>query len=400
MTPLLLYLEDAPLGPGVAGTGLSKAFNATFSGLVSEATRICVVQTHQPVDTADFVEEWHTLPSWAAPRVDWVLARLCARLPWSHARRAAALHGRWIAWRLRRALPNLLPPGTRMLAPIGVDPLTLVRADSMARSLSANFEPYLVDDLQYHPSNSRWRADLANALTRLLRSAARVYSITDGLGDLLHTRHDVRPVTLHLVAASASAALGETPDAKREESGAFAFFLGSVNHLYAAGLKLLIEQVTELRQATGQALTIRISSSTAQVRAELGDVPPWVIVGPIADHAQLHQEIAAATLCFLPYSFAENAKNMVESSFPSKLIDYLAHANAILVLAPESAVPYRLLRDHDLPYICASTASLREHLAALLQERPMLTSRYRRLLDEQFSVAAMRRTLDFGDDAV
>jgi hypothetical protein len=396
LTPLLLYLEDAPLGPGVAATGLSKAFNATLKGLVADTTRVCIVQTHQLVEPSLFLEEWRAQPAWAAPRFDWLLARLCARLPWMLASLAASLHGRWIAWRLRRAMPSLLPPRTRLLAPIGIDPLTLVRADSIARSLSADLEPYLVDDLQYHPANRRWKADLGNALSRMLQNAKRTYCITDGLGDLLHVRHAVRPRTLNLVAASP---LAVVPHSQQVPEAAFAFFLGSINHLYAEGLNYLIEQVAELRQATGQALTIRISSSPAQVRAELGEVPSWVLVGSIADHTQLHMEMAAATFCYLPYSFTEEARSMVESSFPSKMIDYLAHANAILVLSPESAVPYRLMLDHDLPFTCASPSLIREQLVTLLNKRPILSSHYRCLLDELFSVRAMRLTLDLQDAA-
>lgn len=394
MNPILIYLEDAPLGPGIAAAGLSKAFNPTFKGLVSDTTRVCVVQTHQLVDPIYFVDEWLALPAWAAPPADWVLARFYARLPWPLAYHAARIHGRWIAYRLRRAFQHLLPPGIRILAPIGSDPLTLVRADSLARSLSAHIEPYLVDDLQYHPANTRWQADVGNALSRLLSRATRVYSITDGLGALLHARHAVRPQTLHLVAASASAA---TPHAQRQSHGAFAFFLGSINHLYAQGLRLLIDQVAELRTATGRDLTIRVSSSSAQVNAELGNVPHWVLVGPIADNSQLYQEIADASFCFMPYTFAEEAKSMVESSFPSKMIDYLAHANAIVVFSPASAVPFRLLHEHNLPYVCANPTMLREHLHRLLEQDSTPTPPYRFLLDQLFSVAAMRRTLGFQD---
>lgn len=392
----MLYLEDAPLGPSVAATGLSKAFNATFSALVSYATGVCIVQTHQHLDSSHFVEEWRCQPAWAASRLSWMLARLYARLPWHLARLAASFHGRYIAWRLRLAFKVALPPGTRILAPIGVDPLTLVRADSLARCLFANLEPYLVDDIQNHPSNHLWQADLGDALSCLLQRAARVYTITDGLGDLMQARHAVRPITLHLVAAST----GEQASCSRENSGrTFAFFLGSVNHLYAEGLRRLIEQVAEMRLATGQDLTIRMSSSPEQVMKELGEVPPWVIVGPIADQAQLHQEIVEATFCYLPYSFSEDARSMVESSFPSKMIDYLAHANAILVLAPISAVPFRLLSEHRMPYTCSNPDMLSEQLYTLLEERPMLSAKYRDLLVHLFSVTAMRRTLGFPDTA-
>jgi hypothetical protein len=181
--------------------------------------------------------------------------------------------------------------------------------------------------------------------------------------------------------------------------GAFAFFLGSINHLYADGLHCLIDQVAKLRQTTGKELTIRVCSTHAQVNKELGVVPPWVVLGSIANQTQLHMEMAAATFCFMPYSFAEEARSMVVSSFPSKMIDYLAHANAILVFSPEYAVPYRLLLDHELPFTCTTPKLLSEQLLALLNERPRLNSHYRQLLDQLFSVRAMRLVLCLRDRA-
>lgn len=393
--PLLIYLEDAPLNSRIVGTGLSKAFNATLRGLVSDATRVCVVQTHQSVDPAHFSEDWCEQPAWAAPRLDWVLARIYTRLPWPLARQAATLHGRWIALRLQRAMPGLLPAGTRVFSPVGVDPLTLVRGESLAQALFSDFEPYLVDDLQHHPANTRWYADLAGALPDLLSRSARVYCITDGLSDLLRARHGVQAHTLRLVAEAASMGSADFTNISRKIDGHFAFFLGSINHLYAAGLKLLVSQVDELRQASRQDLTIRVSSNADQVRAALGQVPSWVILGSISDHDQLKREIATSNFCFLPYSFADEAKSMVETSFPSKIIDYLAYANAILVLAPESSVPFKLLHDHGLPYACSTPLSMHQHLTTLLYKRPNLNHRYQDILKQLFSVAAMRRTLKF-----
>jgi len=395
MSPLLLYLEDAPLGPHVAGTGLSKAFNATLSGLVSDSTRVCVAQTHQYVAPSHFAQEWCAQPAWAAPQADWVLARVCARLPWPLARRTAALHGRWLAHRLRARMPGLLPAETRVLTPVGIDPLTLIRAEALSKALSAHFEPYLVDDLQHHPANAHLQDHLGKVLTDVLGRASRVYSITDGLGDILRQRHRVQARTLHLVA---SVTPGSQP--AEEDLGApmrishFAFFLGSINHLYAEGLKQLIDLVGQMRQASGQDLTIRMSSASEQVQAELGQVPPWVIVGPIADHAELSRQIAGSTFCFLPYSFDDGARSMTETSFPSKMIDYLAYARGILVYGPESCVPVRLMVDNNLPLVASTVTTLNHCLQQLALAPVDHSPAYKQAIDRNFSPAAMRGALN------
>jgi hypothetical protein len=391
---LILYLEDAPVADGLSSTGLNKAFNATLKGLASDYLCLCIVQTHQLIEPRYFVKEWRAQPAWAGHYSDWLIAKLCLRLPWLLARRGASLHGRWIAWRLQRVFPGLLPPGTRLLVPIGIDPLTLVRADSLARNLSAELEPYLVDDILNHPANIRWRDDLSIALSQFLHKAKKIYCISHGLSHLTFVRHGIRPKTLYLVADSLRAGKFNH---HRTDRDAFAFYLGSINHLYADGIRHLIEQVACLREATGQDLKIRICSAHSQVRDQIGAVPQWVIVGRISDESQLHREMTTATFCFLPYSFDVWARSMVDSSFPSKMIDYLAYANAILVFSPDSASPYQLLSSFNLPYVSSNPAMLAEQLLYLLNEQPCLTKGYRDVLDTMFSVTAMRRTLGIED---
>ena len=393
--PFLIYLEDAPLNKCMAGTGLSKAFNATLSGLASELTRLCIVQTHQYFSPQDFAEDWSSQPAWVAPQADRLVARFCAFLPWRLACLLAKLHGRSIARRLRQALPGLLPAGARLFSPVGVDALTLVRGESIANALSAGFEPYLVDDIESHPSNMHWQGELSDALTKLLNRATRIYSITDGLSSLLHKRYQVEVCTLHLAADLPELSADKKNSCLQKTNPNFAFFLGSINHLYSAGLRLLIQQVDELREQSQSNLTIRISSSPDQVRDALGLVPSWVIVGQVQDQNQLQHEISESTFCFLPYSFTQESRSMVESSFPSKMIDYLTHANAILIFGPESSTPVQFLRDHNLPYACTTSKSMREHLLLLLNDRPELNMRYRIILSQVFSVETMRQTLKF-----
>ena len=77
------------------------------------------------------------------------------------------------------------------------------------------------------------------------------------------------------------------------------------------------------------------------------------------------------------------------------MIDYLTHANAILIFGPESSTSVKFLRDHNLPYACTTLKSMREHLLLLLNERPALNMRYRIILSRVFSVETMRQTLKF-----
>lgn len=65
------------------------------------------------------------------------------------------------------------------------------------------------------------------------------------------------------------------------------------------------------------------------------------------DQKTLQNEIAAADILFLPFSFREEQRHATERAFPAKTADYLASGKPILVLAPEYSSVARYLRRHD-----------------------------------------------------
>ena len=148
-----------------------------------------------------------------------------------------------------------------------------------------------------------------------------------------------------------------------------------------------------MRKVHKKNLLIRLSSSSQQAYLQLGSIPHWVITGSIPSSATMRQEIMQSTFCYLPYSFSSETRDMTTSSFPSKLLDYLLDAKAIVVHAPNCSTPYRLFADSGLPFIASDEFELKNCMIDLVDKIVDLNSDYRKLLDSRFSAESFLEAL-------
>jgi hypothetical protein len=380
---MIAYLEDAPADTGTAARGLSKAIIPLLRSIDGDIRRYVVNQTHSRLSARN-------MPAFVREKLDeapeaGALARNAWKLP--------------LLFPLPVGLPLMARLGPRqpsarraevasiLWAPIGVDPGTLVRAWALARRSGLKLHLYFVDDVETHPSNAG-TARLGSLIARILRDADRVYTITAELGALFTARYGVKTRALPLIPEPAE----NTPAAP--QALIFAAYLGSINHLYEDGLRQLIAATRTLRERSGQDLRLRFFSDERQVRQICdGDMPAWITPGPENDDAVIHRQLAAATLCFLPNSFAEDARTMVSTSFPSKLLDYLVCARAIVVFAPDYAIARKIFAAEAIPHVVASAPDLLEALAALVAGTHDARDTYLSLVARHFSGDTVQRAL-------
>lgn len=84
-------------------------------------------------------------------------------------------------------------------------------------------------------------------------------------------------------------------------------------------------------------------------------------------HEDIAKVVAQADLAFLPLSFDPGMRHVVETSFPSKIAEYLAAGVPILVHAPRYSTVSRYCRQHDCGFVVdePSEDSLRDALKRL-----------------------------------
>lgn len=370
--PFCIYLEDAPVVASCPATGLSKALVPMLRELSPRTRRVFIVQTHRRHDNS-CIERTGQGELVATGGFDFALGRIAARLPFRLGVLCARLHGAWLGLRMRAREPG--GPGAVLWSAIGVDPLSLVRGASCARWMGAAFEPYLVDDIETHPANAA-KDGLNLVLRRVLQASRHVYAITPELGSRCHVRYGVQVTPLPLTAETA-----EPTDTGKGSASYFAAYLGSINHLYEEGLRLLINEVGNLRERTGKPLRVRVIAPVGDVSRLLGRaVPDWVVCGVEVEQAALAEALAGSEFCYLPYSHAESARIMATSSFPSKLLDYLASARQIVVFAPQGSVPFNFFHREGLDFVTDSESDLRAHLAKLASTGAGRSGTYRAAL--------------------
>ena len=72
-------------------------------------------------------------------------------------------------------------------------------------------------------------------------------------------------------------------------------------------------------------------------------------VMPFATEFEMANAINSCGAGYVPYSFAPHFRRMTETSFPSKLFEYLAYAKKIVVWAPEYSSAAQFFMRHKLP---------------------------------------------------
>lgn len=374
---IFVYLESAPVDDSVPAPGL---YHASVPILKSIADKIATIALY-PRDRRYGLGSVHP-----------ALRPLCRRLP---------LFFLWLRPLRRRLLPDDFENGTvarivggwarrsgaaHIFSLEGSDPEVLARVGAIAEHAGLPFSVYLVDDIESTMRlNGRTESDIARTMASMRKTlvgAHHVFAITDELGALLHKQFGITTVTLRLAL--------EPPPTRGSSRRDQIFFLGSINFLYLSALRTLLEIVKRLRAETGRDITVRF---THDMPTALDPLPDFVHAAPIVDANAMMEEISTSLFAFLPYGREPELRTMVETSFPSKSMEYLAHARSIVVYAPDYSNSVRFFQKASLPAITLTPQALEQEIRRQLAAPADHAAQYRAYLAAQHSPRTVRETL-------
>ncbi|HEV2674608.1 MAG TPA: hypothetical protein VGV37_08705 [Aliidongia sp.] len=382
---ILIYVEDIPVGQNTVAHGLHRAAGPILKSVQGDVEKIAIYPTHAWFPRHDFdldlVDSCLTLGLWAT-----FLSKLSRRLPFLRRFLGTTVPLRSLAFRLRRSKADII------LAIVGSSAETIERAALLSRLLGKPYALYLVDDFLL-PLRLAGQAEAAidlvrKSATRCLRGARRIFTITDGLGELITTEYGVASTTLHLAF--------EAQQRQQRPVKPQIFYLGSVNFLYADGLKALFVIIESLRRELRVDLTLRMTAQAGAARAILGELPDFVVAAPIPDGQMLGQELATSLFAYLPYSFASEHRQMISSSFPSKTLEYFAQARSIVVHGPVYGTSTEYFRKYELPTVTETLEDLERVVRDHLDVAPDHGALYAGALERNHSVAAAGNTIRSG----
>jgi hypothetical protein len=252
---------------------------------------------------------------------------------------------------------------------------------------------YLVDDFlsgAQLSGNKRNEKFANHGLKGLLRHASTVFVISQGFGERIKKLYGVESNVLPLPYF-----YDEPKEHLQADQSRYILFLGSISHFYLDGLRLLAKWLDDYNEDAKDKVFLRFTQDNADfVRHEVGDYR--CIVSKRCDSdLELYSTVHWAQFCFAPYSFEERYRIMVSTSFPSKLLDYLANAQNIIVFGPAYSSSAQYFKAHGLSGVYLTKADFKkaflENLKSICPEDH--SADYRRVLSEHHSLKEIRSIL-------
>jgi len=232
--------------------------------------------------------------------------------------------------------------GALVAAPDRVEDLPI--AFAISRLAGTRFYPYLFDDYA-----TKWRHPREQAFARrsepiLLKRAAGVIVPNEHLGEELRRRHGVE-ATVVMNPYDAAAYEPHRREHVRERHGpAAVVFTGAVYHAHYGAFRNLLEALALLGPQVARLHLHTASDPVLLARQGLSGPIEFHPHAPAEAMPPIQQE---ADVLFLPLAFDSPYPEIVRTSAPAKMAEYLAAGRPILVHAPADSFVSSYFRRHS-----------------------------------------------------
>ena len=202
-----------------------------------------------------------------------------------------------------------------------------------------------------------------------LGGASKVWTISEGFAEYLNRKY---PVEARWLPVPSALEPRKRPIAHwaKDEVKRCIVFCGGINALYEEPLRDLYAEIVEFNTSNTEGITyfleLLVYGNPEPFLATLPD-RRFILLRVGAGTEVRLKRMSSASACFLPYSFGENQRTMVTTSFSCKILEYYASAVPILVYGPAYASIPRLFRGENLPFCAISRSELRRNLHSLNQ---------------------------------
>jgi hypothetical protein len=239
---------------------------------------------------------------------------------------------------------------TWLFCSCGADPEALDRAYQLSTASKLPLAIYLVDDFYDGAILSKNQRHLRLAKTivpDLLKRVDKIFVISDGFKEHLKKTYNVDSIVLPLSFKDSDLKVKPSVSAAKNIT-----FVGSLSHFYIDALIDLATAITNINKKTGLNIVLRLVTPAGSKEAKLliGDFD-CIQCKSAATLNEVQEEVSDSLMCFAPYSFQENSKVMVSTSFPCKMMDYLAASKFILVYGPKYSSSVQYFKEHGLSQV-------------------------------------------------
>ena len=206
------------------------------------------------------------------------------------------------------------------------------------------FYAYLFDDYLYQWTRPLYRFFVKHAEPIALKRAAGVIVPNEFLRDEYRRRYGVECTVIHNPYEIEEIDEGTVPSTVEAHHEARIVYTGAVYHAHFDAFRNLIAAIGQLGHQN-----VRLHLYTAQPREELDREN---IRGPIVYHdhvppLEAHRMQRQADILFLPLSFNSDIPEVIKTSAPGKMGEYLASGRPILAHAPTDSFVSCYFKEHE-----------------------------------------------------
>lgn len=280
---------------------------------------------------------------------------------------------------------------TAILACSG-DPFDLPAAYVASKMLRIPFYAYLFDDYLYQWTEAASRSLARRAEPMLIKGARGVIVPNEFLRDEYRKRYNVEPTIVRNPYEPDEEA-ARTADPWPARAGEIRIvYTGAIYHAQRDAFQNLIKAIRLLDRPE-----VKLHIYTAQSHAELEQAG---ISGPVEFHAHVDSSEARkvqrrADILFLPLAFASAIPEVIRTSAPGKMGEYLASGRPLLAHVPKDSFVSWYIKEHGCGVVAGEPepASLAEAVNRIISDeslRRTITENARVAAAKDFSLAEVR----------
>ena len=224
--------------------------------------------------------------------------------------------------------------------------------------------------------------------SRILKSASTVWVISQPLAEKLHHRFGVDAKVLASTVDLGRYAFGRRGGRAHKDEFRV-LFTGAIYGAQVGALRNLLRAI-QVYPYEAISLCIYTPQSPKELAA-LGLSGPRLCVQRAVPLEQMPEILCAADALALPFSFDEDQREIVTTSFPSKTAEYLASGVPVLVHAPAYSSIARLARQEGWAEVVDEPSE--ERLVGALRRLATDNAYRRKLADNALNAAQTRHNL-------
>lgn len=281
----------------------------------------------------------------------------------------------------------------KLFIPLGADYRELERAYWIAEIYHMSVGIYVVDDfIEYQKKIiGRESPETEKKIIRYLKRINRIFVVSDGMKDRIYRLTGRKSVVLPIPYENQF--INEPVSYRKLQI----MFLGSINQLYLEGLRDIAETIDKINRERKLDIKLRFTyKSAAEVKHIVGNYD-CISSQRIDGEKELMKELREGLFCFMPFSDRADFTVMQNTSFPSKLIEYLAAASSIVIYGNQKNSAQRYFEKNNLFYVIygRDRKLLEECIIKHLEQEQDHSVGYRRILERSHSFDKTSRKISW-----